>query len=159
MRRALEIKDEHLTIELILEPHALATFKAIDNDTVSGALRENNDIAVSNLHNETVHNPPCLSSLKDRLLYLCEVANETHDGKNTDTFIHPLVKAIILHFIIGFIHPFGDGNGRTARSLFYWYMLNAGCWLFEYISISKLIQEKKAIMTLHLFILQPMSLT
>jgi len=144
MRKALERKDEPLTIELILELHAIATFKAIDNDATPGALREDNDIAVSNLYNELAHNPPCFSSLKDRLSSLCEFANEKHDGQNTDTFIHPLVKAIILHFMIGFIHPFGDGNGRTARALFYWYMLSSGYWLFEYVSISKLIQEKRS---------------
>jgi Fic family protein len=32
-----------------------------------------------------------------------------------------------------------DGNGRTARALFYWYMLKQGYWLFEYLSISTAI--------------------
>ncbi|MCZ2722970.1 Fic family protein [Marinomonas sp. 15G1-11] len=144
MKKALERKDESLSIELILELHEIATFEAIDNDAVPGALRENNNIAVSNLYNELSHNPPCFTSLKERLNSLCDFANSNHDGQNTDTFIHPLVKAIILHFMIGFIHPFGDGNGRTARALFYWYMLSSGYWLFEYVSISKLIQEKRS---------------
>lgn len=144
MKKALERKDEALSIELILELHAIATYKAIDNDAISGALREDNDIAVSNLYNELAHAPPCFSSLKERLLSLCDFANEKHDGANSDTFIHPLVKAIILHFMIGYIHPFGDGNGRTARAIFYWYMLSSGYWLFEYVSISKLIQEKRS---------------
>lgn len=46
----------------------------------------------------------------------CDFANTDHQG---DDFIHPIVKAIVLHFLLGFIHPFGDGNGRTARALFY----------------------------------------
>ncbi|MDM1522084.1 Fic family protein [Empedobacter sp. 225-1] len=41
------------------------------------------------------------------------------------------------------IHPFIDGNGRTARALFYWYMLKNGYWLTEYLSISKVIKETK----------------
>jgi Fic family protein len=45
--------------------------------------------------------------------------------------------------MIAYIHPFGDGNGRTARAIFYWSILRSGYWLFEYISISKLIQEKR----------------
>ena len=143
MKKALERKDEALSIELILELHAIATYKAIDNDAISGALREDNDIAVSNLYNELAHTPPCFSSLKERLLSLCDFANEKHDGANSDTFIHPLVKAIILHFMIGYIHPFGDGNGRTARAIFYWYMLSSGYWLFEYVSISKLMKNKE----------------
>ena len=32
-----------------------------------------------------------------------------------------------------------DGNGRTARALFYWSMLRHGYWLFEFISISHAI--------------------
>ena len=46
--------------------------------------------------------------------------------------------------MIAYIHPFGDGNGRTARAIFYWSILRSGYWLFEYVSISKLIQEKRS---------------
>jgi Fic family protein len=45
--------------------------------------------------------------------------------------------------MIAYIHPFGDGNGRTARAIFYWSILQSGYWLFEYVSISKFIQEKR----------------
>jgi Fic family protein len=45
--------------------------------------------------------------------------------------------------MMGYIHPFGDGNGRTARAIFYWSILRSGYWLFQYVSISKLIQEKR----------------
>jgi Fic family protein len=55
-----------------------------------------------------------------------------------DEFIHPIVKAIILHFLIGYIHPFNDGNGRTARALFYWFALKHHYDLLEYISISRI---------------------
>jgi Fic family protein len=46
--------------------------------------------------------------------------------------------------MIGFIHPFIDGNGRTARALFYWFLLKNGYWLTEYLSISRLIVKSKA---------------
>jgi len=46
--------------------------------------------------------------------------------------------------MIAYIHPFGDGNGRTARAIFYWSILRSGdYWLFEYASISKFIKEKR----------------
>ena len=38
-------------------------------------------------------------------------------------------------------HPFKDGNGRTARALFYWYMLSQGYWLFEFVSISTILKK------------------
>ena len=72
---------------------------------------------------------------------LCQFANFEHHGEEGALFLHPIIKAVILHFLIGYIHPFGDGNGRTARALFYWYMLKSGYALFEYISISRLLKE------------------
>jgi Fic family protein len=144
MKKVVERKDEDLSIGLMLELHAIATFEAIDNDAVSGELREDNEITVRNNYNEIAHEPPCHETLKERLTDLCDFANECSDGQNSDSFIHPLIKAIILHFMIGYIHPFGDGNGRTARAIFYWFMLRSGYWLFEYVSISKLIQEKRS---------------
>jgi hypothetical protein len=41
-------------------------------------------------------------------------------------FIHPVMRAITLHFWLAYDHPFCDGNGRTARALFYWSMLKQG---------------------------------
>ena len=46
--------------------------------------------------------------------------------------------------MIGYDHPFVDGNGRTARALFYWIMAREGYWLMEYISISRVIKMAPA---------------
>lgn len=67
---------------------------------------------------------------------LCEFANEPDD---TEPFIHPVVRAILLHFWLAYDHPFEEGNGRTARALFYWYMRARGYWLVEYLSISRIL--------------------
>lgn len=56
------------------------------------------------------------------------------DGQNT--FIHPVLRAIIVHFWIGYEHPFRDGNGRIARALYYWCMLRHGYEIAEFLSIS-----------------------
>lgn len=44
--------------------------------------------------------------------------------------IHPtilaILKAIVLHLYIAWIHPFGDGNGRTARLLEFRALMEAG---------------------------------
>jgi hypothetical protein len=48
---------------------------------------------------------------------------------------------ITLHFMIGYDHPFVDGNGRTARALFYWAMAKHGYWLLEFVSISRIIKQ------------------
>ncbi|WGU69890.1 Fic family protein [Capnocytophaga canimorsus] len=67
----------------------------------------------------------------------------TFFNKEDKNFIHPILKACILHFMLGWIHPFVDGNGRTARAIFYWYMLKKGYWLTEYLTISKVIKNTK----------------
>ena len=53
-------------------------------------------------------------------------------------------QSIILHFMIGYDHPFVDGNGRVARALFYWAMLRHGYPLAKFLSISKVLREAPA---------------
>src|SRR5690606_33554102 len=45
---------------------------------------------------------------------------------------------------LGYDHPFADGNGRTARALFYWSMARSGYWLMEYTSISHILRKAPA---------------
>jgi Fic family protein len=72
---------------------------------------------------------------------LCEFANEGEDEK---PFVHPVLRAILLHFWLAYDHPFEDGNGRTARILFFWLMHERGYWLTEYLPISRLIRKAPA---------------
>jgi Fic family protein len=143
MKKAVEKKDEELSIELILELHRIATKEAIENQATSGEIRNNNNIFVSDLYSENTFYPPDWKTLEARLNNLCHFANYDPAPNDYSNFIHPIIKAIILHFMMGYIHPFGDGNGRTARAIFYWSILRSGYWLFQYVSISKLIQEKR----------------
>ncbi|MBI2314718.1 Fic family protein [Candidatus Daviesbacteria bacterium] len=46
-----------------------------------------------------------------------------------------------MHFWIGYLHPFVDGNGRLARTLFYWYLLKKKYWTFMYLPISLVIKR------------------
>lgn len=144
MKEVLARQDEELSIEMILELHSIATDKAIENQAIPGKLRQDDNIYIADQLNENYYQPPSWETLEERLNNLCLFANECHSSQNFHNFTHPIIKAIILHFMIGYIHPFGDGNGRTARAIFYWFMLRAGYWLFEYVSISKLIQEKRS---------------
>jgi Fic family protein len=143
MQKAIEGKDEELSIEFILDLHAIATREAIENSATPGELRQDNNIIVSDLYNDNPFYPPDWQSLKYRLNQLCDFANRAPNSTEAGDFIHPIIKAITLHFMLAYIHPFGDGNGRTARAIFYWSMLRSGYWIFEYVSISKFIREKR----------------
>ena len=140
MRAAKHEKHSELTIDLICQFHQTATTGIKENVVHPGNIRERDDIYVGS-DNDIAHQPPAAHLLPERLQNLCDFANEAHDGMDGRIFIHPVVKAIILHFMLGYEHLFVDGNGRTARCLFYWFMLKNGYWAFEYISISSLLKE------------------
>jgi len=135
-------KSDELTPEKLLEVHRLISKNTLDHKEEEGCFRTSNDIfVVDHVKSEVVHTPPNFEEVSLLINELCLFFNNDNDD---DDFIHPLLKGIILHFMIGWIHPFSDGNGRTARALFYWYLLKKGYWLTEYLSISKIIQSTKS---------------
>lgn len=141
IRFIVEHKDDALTSELLLKVHALMTAKTLDNRQDEGRYRTNNEVVVENsLTHEVVHTPPGFQEIDEFINDLCSFFN----NDDSNGFIHPIVKAIIIHFMMAYVHPFVDGNGRTARALFYWYMLKKGYWLTEYLSISRVIYKSKA---------------
>jgi len=134
-----QYKDTPMTPELVFEIHKTVTEKTLRDPTAAGRLRRiDEDVKViRRMDDEVLHDPPLAHLLPSRLEALCRFANE--DGLNGESKIHPLLQAIIIHFWIGYDHPFCDGNGRTARALFYWKMLKEGYWLFEFVSISRIL--------------------
>lgn len=134
-----ENTSEPLSRELILKIHSLMTDGTMDKPEDSGRFRVNDDVVVENaITHDVVHNPPSCREIEDSIDWLCAFANN-----DATVFIHPIIKAIIIHFFISYLHPFVDGNGRTARALFHWYLLKSGYWLIEYMSISKVIYKTK----------------
>ena len=133
-------KNEPLSEELLLQVHRLMTEKAMQNPDDAGRFRNNDGVVVENgITHETVHTPPPYQEIPQFVDDLCEFFNE----RNSKPFIHPIIRGIIIHFMISYVHPFSDGNGRTARAMFYWYMLRQGYWLTEYLSISRVIAKSK----------------
>lgn len=140
IRFIAEHKDDKMSMELLLKIHSKMTAKTLNDSTNEGKFRQNNDIVViDGITNEIVHTPPSYKEIPDFINRICEFAN----NEAKDVFIHPIIKAIIIHFLLAYLHPFVDGNGRTARALFYWYMLKNGYWLTEYLSISRIIYASK----------------
>ena len=140
-----EIKHEKLTESMILHLHGLLTDGTLEDEQKAGRYRDiSDDIhVVDATATILLHTPPEASELPSRIWNICQFANDINDvsGKK---FIHPVIRAIILHFMIGYDHPFVDGNGRTARALFYWSMANQKYWLMEFISISQMIKQSPA---------------
>ena len=140
-------KSEALTPEMLCQIQAKMTLDTLENPDHAGRFRLNDDVRVEDYTTgEVVHIPPAQKDLAALLDWYCAFANEEILGRNASGqgFIHPIVRASILHFLLGYIHPFADGNGRTARAVFYWYLLRKGYWLLEYMSISRIIHQSAA---------------
>ena len=133
-------QDIPLTGELLLQIHRLMTEGTLDNPEDAGRFRISDDVVVEDgITHEVVHYPPTHTELPEFVKDLCKFFNE----EKPKVFIHPIIRGIIIHFMIAYMHPFTDGNGRTARALFYWYMLKQKYWLTEYLSISRVIAKSK----------------
>lgn len=143
MQRIRELRTEPLTPELILSLHRIVTEGTLDVPKAEGRLRKasENITVMDATHTVILHEPPPAKSLKTRLKQLCEFANQ---DDSLEPFVHPVIRAILLHYMMGYDHPFVDGNGRTARALFYWSMARSNYWLMEYVSISRLIKQAPA---------------
>jgi len=135
---------ESLTPSAILELHRIVTEGTLDDPSAAGRLQlpDEQRVAVFDRDDgEPIHKPPPAEQLPERMQLLCDFANETDDGKR---FVHPVIRAILLHFWLAYDHPFEDGNGRTARILFFWLMRTRGYWLAEYLPISRFIRNAPA---------------
>jgi len=133
-----KMEKEPLTPDAVMQLHRIVTDQTLDDPEDSGRLRTSDEIAVIDTKTEEVlHQPPRFGELAKRMSILCDLANE----KTPKFYIHPIVRAILLHFALAYDHPFVDGNGRTARALFYWSMARSGYWLCEYLSISHFLRK------------------
>ena len=135
------IRSESLTPEMLQEIQRRMTEGTLDDDADAGVFRSaRHDVAVADPYGFVAFVPPPHTELPGRVQLLCDFANAAVDPA-PDGFMHPVVRAIVLHFWLAYDHPFPDGNGRTARALFYWSMLRHGYWMFEYLSISPIILQ------------------
>lgn len=140
IRYIVDHRNDDFSVTRLCEIHRSITSKTLDNPEDEGRFRTDDNILVVNgITGDVAHTPPPYTEIASLVNSLCEFANKDSE----DPFVHPVIKAIIIHFMLSFIHPFVDGNGRTARSLFYWYMLKKGYWLTEYLSISRVIYKSK----------------
>ncbi len=140
--RAIQYIREHsgddLSPLMILRIHSIVSDGTLDEAEDEGRFRTDDSIAVRDVFEDvTYHMPPSHERIGDLVEGLCEFANDD------SVYMHPIVKGIVLHFLLAYIHPFVDGNGRVSRSLFYWFMLRKGYPAVEYLSISKVMKDHR----------------
>lgn len=131
---------EPLSVERVLELHQIVTDGTLDNPDAAGRFQRADEQRVNVVDPEgrAVFIPPPAEQLPDRAQAMVSFANG--DGQD-EGFLHPVMRAVLLHFWLAHDHPFEDGNGRTARALFYWSLLRSGYWLAEFLSISRILRR------------------
>lgn len=139
MRTIGSLRKEKLTPGMICEIHRIVTEGTLENPDASGRFQRPDEerITVRDEQDELLYKPPPARDLPERIERLCSFAN----GDTGPGYLPPVLRAITVHFMLGYEHPFEDGNGRTARTLFYWSMLNQGYWLTEFLTVSKILKE------------------
>jgi Fic family protein len=130
--------DRKLDRSALLELHELLTENTMDAKEIGRFRNDKDEIVVKNDKEEIIHLPPKEEFLQVEINRLIDYANDDIHDK---LFVHPVIKAIIIHFWVGYLHPFIDGNGRLARALFYWYTLRKGYWGFFHIPLSVIIKK------------------
>lgn len=145
MNRVRVLSQEKLTPELIYELHRIVTDGTLDEPDAAGRPQLPHEERVKVYwergdSGKILHTPPPAEELPERIEALCRFAN----GEEPEWFLHPVVRAIVVHFWLAYDHPFLDGNGRTARALFYWSMLKQGYWLAEFLTISNILKKAPA---------------
>jgi Fic family protein len=134
----INLKDKDLTHEMILTLHGEIARNTIENHEYEGKYRDTDDIVVSDRHTgEVFHTLIVSDKIEETMRELCVFVNDEK------VFIHPLVKGTMIHYLVGYIHPFVDGNGRMARSLFLLVSPKKGYWIIEFLSLSKAIKKRQ----------------
>lgn len=137
----VEPKNSRLSIERLFELHDTLTSGTMEDSEVGRLRRDSDEITVNDPTTGVIlHIPPSETFLQKEMHRLVQYAN---DELLDEEFVHPVIKAIILHFWIGYLHPFTDGNGRMARAIFYRHLLQNGYWAFTYLPLSKVIKNSR----------------
>lgn len=137
MKFIREMRGNELTPSIVIELHRILTDGTMAEGEVGRLRQPDERVHVVDELQRVLHIPPMAEELPARLEALCRFANE----RESKPFVHPVVRAILVHFQLAYDHPFVDGNGRTARALFYWCMADRGYWLAEFLSISRVIRN------------------
>ncbi len=141
MERVGEMARRDLRAADVFELHRIVMDGTRDSGMAGRFRCASDDIVVTLIHSdETAHVPPHANELPARLDRLVAFAND----RTPEDWVHPVIRAILIHFMIGYDHPFVNGNGRVARALFYWSMVRQGYSLAQYLAVSGILQNAPA---------------
>ena len=137
---------EELTPAFICGVHRIVTDGTLDEAEDAGRLQHQGEERIriygSEGQDQLLHVPPPAEELPERLKRLCDFANGV--GEYATQYVPPLVRALVVHFMMVYDHYFVDGNGRTARVIAQWVMLREGFFLMDFVPVSRLLRKAPA---------------
>ncbi len=116
--------------EIILRIHEIVTKNTLKGDDANFCGKLRNDTVYVGSHEGVLH-----ERIEETLREMVTLTT------NNPRYLHGLIKGIILHYFIAYIHPFFDGNGRTARTLFYLKAIKNDLKFVELLSVSANLKE------------------
>ena len=102
-----------------------------------GKYRKGSIYVVDGLGQIVYEGPPASKVMGMMDLYVHWINNSTLE-------IHPLIKAAIVHLHFVQVHPFDDGNGRSARALSNLYLMNQDYQFINFLSPSDYFDHHRA---------------
>ncbi|MGI6393651.1 MAG: Fic family protein [bacterium] len=119
----LKKADSLITPELILSFHQYVGKNLGEKfDAAPGHFRKSgHEVVVGR------YRAPDGSLVREMMIKLCNwLQSEFEYSNRSQNFMGSIIEAIVVHIYIAWIHPFGDGNGRTARLVEFFLLLRAG---------------------------------
>lgn len=135
----LWIKENHstaMTIDLINQVHAIVTKNTLAGDDInySGKHRDDRVYVYSptqELKHEGVEHQKLIPALMEAIDLITK----------NQRYFPALLKGILSHYFISYIHPYFDGNGRTARTMFYYKAIKNELPFVELLSVSAYLKN------------------
>ncbi|MBL7554652.1 MAG: Fic family protein [Bdellovibrionaceae bacterium] len=125
MKWVKDNQHSELSNDVIRRLHQIVTENTLDGDDVNFQGKFRNDTVFVGPHEGIAHD-----KIETALNEMIQLAT------NSPRYFHPLLKGILVHYFMGYIHPFFDGNGRTARALFYFKSIRNQLNYIELLSVS-----------------------
>jgi Fic family protein len=109
-----------ISVDLIKRFHTMAGKDIGETFNASPGRFRRNNVVVG------LYRPPSFEKVEGLVKKLCNWLMKQFHYTSGQNFDETVIQAIVTHIYIAWIHPFGDGNGRTARLLEFYLLLRAG---------------------------------
>lgn len=123
------------TMEILMEIHRLTTKKVVPDDE-QGKLRRVQVIIRNKANGDVVFRPPPPPAVPMQLAEFLEWLNSPEGREH-----HPALRAGITHWELVRIHPFTEGNGRTARAMALLVLFQEGYDIKRFFSIEQFFDQ------------------